>query len=99
MNISVWLKYKIISVSSAIIIMCIFFFVCTYFSGMHGFLLSIGLHSIRAIYLHSIKCPKCNYPIDNRATIFSANKDGWFAPMKKTCCNCGYDLTQKEKRL
>ena len=99
MKISVWLKYKIISWSSAIIIMCIFLFVSIFFNGIIGFFLFLGLNLIRSIYLHSIKCPKCDHPIDNWTTILSGNNDGWFEPMKKTCCNCGYDLTQKEKNL
>lgn len=76
---------------------CLFVSIC--FSPVIAFFLFLGLGVIRAIYLHSIKCPKCNYPIDNRATSFSPNKDGVFESMKKTCCNCGYDLTQKEKNL
>ena len=99
MKISVWLKYKIVAWSSGIILMFGFLFVSVFFNSPLGLFLFFGLNFIRAIYLHSIKCPKCNYPIDNKSTIFSANKDGWFEPMEKNCCNCGYDLTQKEKRL
>lgn len=96
MNISVWLKYKIVAWISGFIMIFGFILSSIFFGVLGSFFLFLGLGLVRSIYLHSIKCPKCNLPIDNWTTIFSGNKDGWFETMKKNCCNCGYDLTQKD---
>lgn len=93
---SIWQKYKIASIVSLIFIMTIFFILSIYIHTIIGFIISMVLGLIRSILLHSIRCPKCNKPLNNWTTIFSGNNDGMFSPISKICKNCGCDFTKSE---
>lgn len=52
---------------------------------------------LRSLYLHSIKCPNCKSPIDNKSSIFTFDNDGLFKFVSKKCSKCGYDFTQRNE--
>lgn len=97
MKFSVLSIYRFIFILSIIMLLAIFFVVSIFYNVVIGIISFIILGFIRAIVLHSIKCPHCKKPIDNWTTIFSGNNDGLFVPMSKWCKNCGYDFTKTQE--
>ena len=49
-----------------------------------------------SLYLHSIKCPNCNNPIDNNSTFFNLQDFGLLNMSEPKCKNCGYDFTKDD---
>lgn len=96
MKISIWKKYHIIKWVCGFLLYSLFFIISIFFGVIISLIVVFPLMLLLQIYLHSIKCPKCNKPIDNWTTLCSVNNDGMFAPMSKTCRTCGYDFTETE---
>lgn len=96
-QISLWMKYHLLSCISKIFSFSVFLIVCIKINFVIGFLIGFLFLFFSALFLHSIKCPKCNKSIDNWTTFCSGNNDGMFVPMSKKCKTCGFDFTKNSK--